>query len=478
MRTGTLLIGLIALATGCGDDGGSSGNAACTDDADCPTGQACHDGQCVVVQGSRCGDGHVDPGEDCDGGTGCSSDCHFLCSDDPATQCANTATLAACQTYGCTADHTCTVVADGSKDDTACDPSDATKVCSAGVCGPRCGNGVRNSGEDCDDGNQRNLDGCDSNCRVEQDARITSLQQQWTGDAFCPNNALGAAIVEDDAHTVIQGTWDAPVADGSLSLVFKFLNVTQPLGPTTNTSFSLGFMHVTPVAPKDDGSNPYDGTHDLDWWYVRDPASVDADEVPTVQLPGQLTAGHLTAGPGTIMLDLLFALQPAKVTLYHAKVDAQIDNSVAAPEVSTGAAPGHLASEHLDPAITTFTTSSGGAMCSDVSVKSFLDTPMPGILLLSCQDADGNPVFTDQNHLLDAFIAGCSIFGSPAGIAPTQPDGSLDGATYHFAFDSTTRQVTTCTRNGAPAELDDCAAQATYSSYFKFQSDRVIVHRE
>jgi len=377
--------------------------------------------------------------------------------------------------YSCATNHACAAAADPAKDGMACDPDDPAMICSSGSCViNQCGNGVRDPGENCDDGNRTNLDGCDSSCLLEQDARIISLQQQFVGDAFCPNDALGTAITEV-AQEVIQGTWDGPVADGSLSLVFKFLGVTQPLGPTTNTAFRLGFIHATPV-PADN----YDGTKDLDWWYVRDPESVDASEVPKVQLAGEIAAGQVTAGPGTISLDLLFALQPANVTLYNAKVAAKIDAGVAAPKTAVGSIPvGHRAAENLDPAITTFTTSSDGAMCSDVSVKSLLDTPMPALLTVVCTDDAGqNPVFsTDTNHLLDAFIAGCKIFGTQ-GIAPTQPDGSRDGAIYHFALDPVTMQVTGCTRDGAPAELAMCAEQATYSSYFKFKSDRVIIHRE
>jgi len=35
------------------------------------------------------------------------------------------------------------------------------------VCRLKCGNGVRNSLEECDDGNAQSLDGCDASCKVE-----------------------------------------------------------------------------------------------------------------------------------------------------------------------------------------------------------------------------------------------------------------------------------------------------------------------
>jgi hypothetical protein len=222
----------------------------------------------------------------------------------------------------------------------------------------------------------------------------------------------------------------------------------------------------------------YDGNNDLDWWYVRDPMSVDASETPLEQLSGQITGGRLTAGPGTVSLNLLFALQPALVKLFDTKVDAQIDGMVTAPTVSAmGTTPGHLASEHLSPTLTTVQGSSSGAMCSNVSVESLFNTPMPLLLEGVCTDATGQaPVFTSANHLLDAFIAGCRVFGT-TGILPTQPDGSLDGATYRFAIDPMTSAVTSCTKDGAPALLTDCVSNATYSSYFKFAADRVIIKR-
>ena len=73
-------------------------------------------------------------------------------------------------------------------------------------------------------------------------------------------------------------------------------------------------------------------------------------------------------------------------------------------------------------------------------------------------------------------------------INPTQPDGSLDGAAYEFllgshAFTDTTgdhvvnNTVIGCTKDGAAAVLDDCLANATFSSYFKFAADRVVIKR-
>lgn len=448
-----LAVFIVTVAQGCGDNGNNTGGVECdcpddgnpcngteacvagtcrssgnlADGVSCGGGKVCQAGACGIVSVSLCGNGHVDDGEECDGGDACNDDCTFKCPN--------------------------------------------------GVCDV-CGDGVRGAGEECDDHNTQNLDGCDSSCRLEQAARLTALIQQFTPGGLCDKNALGAAITPD-AQETIQATWDAPILDGSLSIVFKFLGLDRAIGPNTDAPFQLGFVNAAPIRPAPD-TDGYDGTTDLDWWYLREPGSVDASEVPKVKLAGRLDHGHLTAGPGTISLKLLFALSPAQVTLYHAVVDAQIDGPVSKPMVAADAAPrGHLASEHLDPALETFTTSSVGAMCSDVSVQSLFDTPIPDLLQGVCTEDDGQtPVFSlETNKLLDLFIVGCKVFGLP-GFVTTQPDGSLDGAVYHFDADPVTHTVATCTRDGAPAALADCLAQATYSSSFKFTSDRVVIHRE
>ncbi|HET9622966.1 MAG TPA: hypothetical protein VFP84_16455 [Kofleriaceae bacterium] len=460
------------------DDGTCVGGIPTLGDGDsCGVDHVCIAAECEL---SKCGNSLVEVGEECDGGPGCTADCHFVCSTDPATQCAGAGlTPGECQTIGCGFDHTCQVVADTAKSGQACTSNGGT-VCNAGACAaPGCGDGKLEGAEECDDGDVKNLDGCDSACKLEQVARINILTQQFVPDAFCTQNALGSAIIGDDGQTTIQNTWVGPVADGSLSIVFKFLGLSAPLGPDTNATFQLGFVNALP-APSPNPDVTYNGNADLDWWYVLDPNRplANAAGQPATELDGTLSAGHLSAGPGDITLRILFAFQPAIVNLFHSRVDATIAPTVSAPTQTTMDPPGHLPSEHLKPAVTTIETSTDGEMCADVSVKSLSDTPMPRLLRTVCSpDRNGQrKTFGRDNTLLDAFVNGCAVFGTPA-IQTTQPDGSLDGATYHFEVDPTTHKVTNCTKDGAPAALADCAANATYSSAFKFQSDRVILHR-
>ncbi|MFH2007871.1 MAG: DUF4215 domain-containing protein [bacterium] len=99
----------------------------------------------IHVQCGECGDGNVDPDEECDdgnltGGDGCSGTCH----------------LEGCGNGNVDAGEQCD---DGNS--VACDG------CSASCQTEACGNGVVECGEECDDGNTSNGDGCDSACALE-----------------------------------------------------------------------------------------------------------------------------------------------------------------------------------------------------------------------------------------------------------------------------------------------------------------------
>ena len=57
-----------------------------------------------------------------------------------------------------------------------------------------CGNGVREAGEQCDDGNTASLDGCTKTCGFEQVHRMDKLEMLFNTDTYCTGNALGGAI--------------------------------------------------------------------------------------------------------------------------------------------------------------------------------------------------------------------------------------------------------------------------------------------
>lgn len=69
-------------------------------------------------------------------------------------------------------------------------------------------------------------------------------------------------------------------------------------------------------------------------------------------------------------------------------------------------------------------------------------------------------------------------------VAPTQPDSEDPdappagaGAPYRPALDANNSVVSCSDRLGAAHNLAACLANATYTSYFKFTTDRVILRR-
>jgi cysteine-rich repeat protein len=138
------------------------------DGTDCGPGRGCRGGTCALAS---CGDGNVDPLEECDdanlvGGDGCESDCTYSCTSgadcDDAEACDGVETCSL-------ADHTCAAGAI-SPDGTACDRGGSMMtrdICRGGSCLPsQCGDGYLDAmaGEACDDGNSVNADGCDTDC--------------------------------------------------------------------------------------------------------------------------------------------------------------------------------------------------------------------------------------------------------------------------------------------------------------------------
>ena len=127
------------------------------DNSSCGPGQACKNGSCNLL----CGNGVLDPGEQCDDhntkdGDGCQHDCTFTCAN-PATDCP---APAACQTASCNGSHLCATANQAQY--TSCGSG---LVCdNSGNCVSACGNNHLDPGEQCDDGNTTDGDGCQHNC--------------------------------------------------------------------------------------------------------------------------------------------------------------------------------------------------------------------------------------------------------------------------------------------------------------------------
>lgn len=149
---------------------------------------------------SRCGDGVVDEsaGEQCEDGNdesgdGCSL-CHYDCETDESCD----------DGEACNGEETCDAAehrcqpGSAAEDQTECQMADdAAGACRAGACvPPGCGNGTPDDGEDCDDANADDADGCTSACKFT-----------CTGDRDCDNGNVcdGVEVCDLENNTCKPG---------------------------------------------------------------------------------------------------------------------------------------------------------------------------------------------------------------------------------------------------------------------------------
>lgn len=193
---------------------------ACDD----PEDGICLDGGCVTTS---CGDGYVDgdAGEECEDqnaveGDGCDNDCRRTCEMDDVGRCTDDGE--ACNGDPvCESDFTCGTsapLADGAF--CAAPGSGATGTCQAGTCIPEgCGNGIIDSGEDCDDMNADDTDGCtvacEFTCTSENEAMRCGDGDVCNGVETCDVTShtcqTGSALACDDGNACTADSCD-PVA--------------------------------------------------------------------------------------------------------------------------------------------------------------------------------------------------------------------------------------------------------------------------
>lgn len=153
---------LLAFVLGACFDGGFSEGRPCASDFDCGPGLSCEGGIC----GQGCGNGKLEPGEECDDGNTDNSD-------DCTTECRG----ATCgDGFVWTGQEQCD---DGNQID-----SDG---CSNACVGATCGDGVLQTGEECDDGNADDADACTSECREATcgDGHVYAGAEDGTGAEAC-----------------------------------------------------------------------------------------------------------------------------------------------------------------------------------------------------------------------------------------------------------------------------------------------------
>jgi cysteine-rich repeat protein len=508
----------------------------------CGTGGTCNNGTCQT-SGQTCGNGIVEGTEQCDfgngngAGTGCEVGCTYSCQSNANcldTNACNGAETCGAVTVGghagqkcfagtpeangtsCGAAHVCIASAcvastcgDGYVDPTAnesCEPPNANG-CDAHC--QKCGDGILStvSGEQCDDSNTANLDGCNASCKFEQIQRMTSFKVAFLHDATCTADALGEAIVGNDAfgqagsRTQITQAIDSGIADGSITVELAALGLNDLTGTSdTNASLKMGILGGAPATST---AATYNGTNDLDWWIVTDAASINpSTRVPVRTLPAKFTSRTMSAGPGEIVVTVSFVGVAVTMDIFNATLTAGVNASGALTMSSNGMTPGHLASEQDAPSLSSFlsmgtagttagcssisgncrcfnvTGTSGapatcpsGELCGLVTARSLYKVAAPSALTsTTC-----NNFYTTTNTMLDIYVSGCKYAGLITEVKVTQPDTNIDGTSdkYVFAADAN-HNIVSCTKNGAADTLNDCLDHGAYSSLFHYTSDRVI----
>jgi cysteine-rich repeat protein len=344
---------------------------------------------------------------------------------------------------------------------------------------PACGNGVIEAGEECDDNNRFNLDGCDSNCRYEVIVRWSSVALQGTAAPAAlgcspATNRLGAQAFTSTALGQINPQLQNSLNAGTSNPMMQFYGLDDLTGVADANGLTLGVFGASP----DPAKGAWPGNNPLDWWFLTDNTWVDSTGLSTnVLTPATLAARQLAVGPTDVNLALpYFGTLRLRRTHVAASINAAPAPDVPAPPPSQLAA-GLMVFQSMTG------SGAGQGLCGNITVASLAAIPVPATLAQgagssACGNCAGSHTYTacvgsqtpnnsNCNSLLDAIVGGCGSV--PIGGAclvtvlnPTQPDVPAGGTVTPLALGAGNKVPVAVTMS------DDDA----YSAYFKFDANR------
>jgi cysteine-rich repeat protein len=334
--------------------------------------------------------------------------------------------------------------------------SASTAASSSGTVSALCGNGTLDPGEQCDDGNSYDLDGCDSGCNYEVVTRMSTLSIATTaGPAFCVHkgNALGSKALNALAVSVVLNPALTTAVNGAtVNVLTEFVGLSDPTG-TSATGFDIGVVD----AILDPAKGAWPGNNPTDWWFLADPSVVNMGQ-PTGKLTnGKLVNHALTAGPNTVSLTISLSGTPADLTLNNASIAGTVGNAT-----NTPAPPPAKIEAGLMVLETITANGTNQGLCGDITVGSLKAIAVPAALIQGGSNACTEN-YTAANSLLDVLVVGCKVTSplSLTAVNATQPDVPGSGTTVTHLTAGAGNIVT------VPANDTDA-----YSSYFQFVTTR------
>jgi cysteine-rich repeat protein len=503
----------------------------------CATGMYCVNMNCVAPS---CGDGVVEAPEECDNGSmngpgkGCESTCKFTCKTGDATRdCASTNACVANGTCDDATTHTCTPggnVANGTACTggtcqngvcvvTSCTGAPLCAVCTTGLCsgnpeacnpstcgdgcvdaskgeqceppntatcdatchfkGATCGNGTLEMGEQCDDGNTFDLDGCDSSCKYEVVTRFTAVAIASTAAPAALNcmpstNRLGAQALTTTALSQLNPQLQTQVTSGAVNVMAQFLGLTDLTG-VSDTGFSIGVLDAIPDPAK--GAWPMAGNPE-DWWFLADHSTVSMGLPTGLFMNANINNRNLTGGPNNVTLTLNLGGSPALLTLLNAHIAGTVNGN---PAPNVPAPPPAQLAAGLTVFQTITANGAGQGLCGNITVASLAQIPVPQAIAMggttacsACPNSHaytycgmGQPVSATCNSLLDVIVGGCGVvpvFGNCLGTAvnPTQPDVPSGATVQQLTVGGTLNKV----QQNVASDMD------AYSAYLTFTANR------